>query len=277
MVKDTILYFKGQVNRDESIRALLREEGMSAAEEVVIAGASAGALAVYLGIDQIADIIHQHADTSTASATSGSMNIDRTVKGGTRRIRVRGLADSGFFMQYSSEHPMPSNDYTSAAYPEAVVAGRLDYAEAMRNVFTFMNVSAGANPACLSQARLTQSRRRLRENGPAADDVDAFLSGANYGMVNDSINGSGLDLPPRYPNSLYQGALKRGLHERDAEDSSECIFAAHLAPHIRTPVFALQVTYALYIHSPYPTASYDVQFFNHLHIESRESRKGAKG
>ena len=178
----------------------------------MIAGASAGALAVYLGIDQMADIISQHADTSTASATSGSMNIDRTVKGGSRRIRVRGLADSGFFMQYSSGVTMSREQWRHKQRPEAVVAGRLDYAEAMRNVFTFMNVSAGANPACIA-ARKDYAHSSLRNHSAIGNELSKIAQ-----------------------DDIVSGRLNFG-------SEADCIFAEYLGQHLKTPVFTMQVSF----------------------------------
>ena len=54
------IHFKGQLIRDAVIRTLLRDHGMRNASHVVLSGCSAGALAVYLGIDHMADIIRHH-------------------------------------------------------------------------------------------------------------------------------------------------------------------------------------------------------------------------
>ena len=75
----TLLHFRGKRNREAIIRSLLLD-GMSSAEEVVISGCSAGGLAIYLGLDAISNMIN------SANAS----------------IAVRGMSDSGFFMDYTS-------------------------------------------------------------------------------------------------------------------------------------------------------------------------------
>lgn len=55
-----VLHMRGQINRDVTIRTLLENFGMRNATDVVISGCSAGGLAVYLGIDAMADIIHEY-------------------------------------------------------------------------------------------------------------------------------------------------------------------------------------------------------------------------
>lgn len=83
------MFFKGRANRDETIRSLFRQNGtennMRTATEVVISGCSAGGLAVFLGLDQMAKIIQ-------ASAK----------KFNNHHVTVRGLADGGFFADFSS-------------------------------------------------------------------------------------------------------------------------------------------------------------------------------
>lgn len=117
---------------------------MSAASIVLIAGASAGGLGVYLGIDQMAEMIH------AANAT--------TV--------VLGMPDSGFFMQYSSGDAEPLEHTALGPHrDDASVLGRLDYALGMRNVFTMTNMTAGANAACV--------REETREFNETRDAIDA--------------------------------------------------------------------------------------------------------
>lgn len=53
------IYFKGRSIRDAVIQSLIFEHGMHNASFVIIAGCSAGALAVYLGIDEIAERIRR--------------------------------------------------------------------------------------------------------------------------------------------------------------------------------------------------------------------------
>lgn len=117
------LYFKGMHNRDETIRHLLDVHGMSSATEIVISGCSAGGLGIYLGIDQMADIVHTKAP----------------------QAKLRAMSDSGFFPDYTSdEHWQSENEY-----PEALINNVMDYSQSMKNVFHFTNMSAGAHPACI--------------------------------------------------------------------------------------------------------------------------------
>ena len=117
------LFFKGKYNRDETIKALLFQHGMKYASDVVISGCSAGGLGVYLGIDQMTAIIN-------------SVNSS---------IQVKAIADSGFFSDYSSDEKWMSEN----KYPEALIGNRMDFSQSMKNVFSFANVSSGANPKCV--------------------------------------------------------------------------------------------------------------------------------
>lgn len=144
------LYFHGKRNRDSLIRTLLTKYGMSSATDVLISGCSAGALGVFLGIDQIADII----------------------RAANPRIRVRGLADSGFFMEFAR----PNITYYVDGYNSPVVDGQLNFVKAMSHMYNFMNISSGTHPDC----------------------VRAFSNG------------------------------------------SQCMFAAHVLPFVRTPIFIFQ-------------------------------------
>jgi hypothetical protein len=159
--KDT-LYFRGRSNRDSTILSLLHENGMKNAAEIVISGCSAGGLGIYLGLDHISSII----------------------KGANPTARVRGLSDSGFFLDHTGDKDF-SKPRTGMTKYEAHINGVLDYATIMRQVYNFMNISAGANRRCVMKER---------------------------------------------ENTI-------------AGDSSNCIFAQNLAPHIRTPLFAVQPKY----------------------------------
>lgn len=138
------LYFRGQINRDETIRSLL-SLGMRHAKEVVLMGCSAGALGVYLGIDQMTSIIHQE---------------------GHPGILVRGLAVSGFFLNYSS--PILVNEKNHHLFDmtkdDGIVNGRLDYPLAMEKIYDMMNLSAGINQNCLHSNPHHPSRCLLAEN-----------------------------------------------------------------------------------------------------------------
>lgn len=61
-------------------------------------------------------------------------------------IKIRGMADSGFFVEYTG-----GRQYTKRKewHEEEVVDGVLDFATSMRNVFTFANMSAGVHSDCI--------------------------------------------------------------------------------------------------------------------------------
>jgi hypothetical protein len=113
---------------------------MDKATEVVVSGCSAGGLAVYLGLDRIRDIIRAENPLS----------------------KVTGLALSSFFLEFSSDLRLSHEEITK---DDGVVDGRLDYARAMRNVFAFMNISAGASSNCL--------RNRASKGGHVSDCIFA--------------------------------------------------------------------------------------------------------
>ena len=85
---------------------------------------------MYLGLDQMRVII------TTANPS----------------IRVRGYSDSGFFLDYTSDDKWQLRKRFTAV-EEAIVNGIMDYPGAMRSIFTFMNISSGANPACIGNAK----------------------------------------------------------------------------------------------------------------------------
>ncbi len=159
---------------------------MKDAHEVLIGGCSAGALAVYLGLDEMAGLIHERNPT----------------------VHVRGVAFSGFFAEYSANEIIPSNGQTMR--DDGVVDGKLDYASALRNVFLFSNMTAGANKRCLHY----QTR-----NG-ASEKV-----GTTINRISGSTVSNNTDI---YPNI-------------QDPNLANCAFASNLAPHIRTPMFSLQV------------------------------------
>jgi hypothetical protein len=128
------LHFRGKNIREAIINDLLASKGLSKASDVLISGCSAGALAVLLGIDQLAEQIQQSAGLS---------------------VKVRGLIDSGFFLEFS--HGKDKFD-SKMTYQEALTpTGALDYSYAMREVFEFMNLTGGTNQACVA-ARSVDSK-----------------------------------------------------------------------------------------------------------------------
>lgn len=152
------LHFKGRDNRLSTIHTLLMSFGMREAQEILLAGCSAGALGIYLGLDDMSALIKEHSIYST--------------------VKVRGMADSGFFLDYTGDSRWRVRQRDDRG--EAIIHGIMNYGAAMRNVFKFQGIRAGANPKCIENA------------------------------------------------------------QRLERDEADCIFAQNLAPHIETPLFALQ-------------------------------------
>jgi O-palmitoleoyl-L-serine hydrolase len=127
LVDGKMLHFKGKSIRDAIVNNLFHLHAMSEATDVLVSGCSAGGLAVLFGIDQIASIIKERAPLA----------------------RIRGMVDSGFFLEHS--HGRRDYDRRAFAYQEALTPNEeLDYAYSMREVFRFMNLSAGINEECLA-------------------------------------------------------------------------------------------------------------------------------
>lgn len=100
---------------------------------------------MYLGLDEMRDQIHSY----------------------NRRIRVGGVAEAGYFLDYVS--PIPPRPLDIAGQPPrfgAKAVGNppkfffeqydekdnvVSYPKSMRSLFHFMNISIGASPACLRQ------------------------------------------------------------------------------------------------------------------------------
>lgn len=132
------LYFRGKANRDATIRSLL-QLGMASASEVLFSGCSAGGLGLFLGIDQMAATVR-------AGSALGAA------------VKIRGLIDSGFFLDYSGDDRFQLRHNAQPEW-EAVYGGRLDYSAGMREVFSLMNISAGAHPRCIAAAPPGDSAR----------------------------------------------------------------------------------------------------------------------
>lgn len=115
------LYFRGRHNREQTIRAVL-SMGMRSGKEIVIAGCSAGGLAIYLGLDQMAGLIKQVNPSAV----------------------IRGVSFSGFFFDHTSTKPLLQGNKDDGMWK-----GYLDYANSMRNVYQWMNIQKGTNPGCV--------------------------------------------------------------------------------------------------------------------------------
>ena len=160
-----LLHFRGRANREGTIHHLLHTTAIGAATDIVLGGCSAGALGVFLGLDQMAAQIRAF--------------------NASQRAAIVGFADSGFFMAHTSDNKWklrrsngpPGVDLVNH---EAIINGNMDFQNAMRSVFRFMNISAGANPQCVAALRTA------------------------------------------------------------GRPTSDCFFPQHLAPFVRTPLFAKQ-------------------------------------
>ena len=92
------------------------------------------ALGVYLGIDEMANMIRKV----------------------NPHIHIVALADSGYFLDYENEGIWDLNlKHKTSIADEAIVQGKLSYGTAMRHVFDFMNISAGVHRNCLLSNRET--------------------------------------------------------------------------------------------------------------------------
>lgn len=133
--ESTTLHFRGLEIRRNLIWNLLHYENMKIATEIVVSGCSAGALALYLGIDDISTVIKKH----------------------NPNVIIRGLADSGYFMKYDrTEEESLVADWNGlkllgiyGLHPHMQ-----EWSISMQNVIQFMNISEGLNSACRQYARL---------------------------------------------------------------------------------------------------------------------------
>ena len=125
--RNMTFYFHGLNIRRQLITNLLYDENMKNAHEIVLSGCSAGALAIYLGIDEMTSMIKAN--------TPG------------RNVIIRGLADSGYFMHYNR----PSGiEHESDKSLKLWGLGKTlkEWNKAMQQVRQFMNISEGMNSRC---------------------------------------------------------------------------------------------------------------------------------
>mmetsp|Transcript_16961 Transcript_16961/g.47349 ORF Transcript_16961/g.47349 Transcript_16961/m.47349 type:complete len:464 (+) Transcript_16961:322-1713(+) len=117
-VDGEVVYFRGKFILDEVMADLIQTKHLGFATDVVIAGCSAGGLAVYLHADMMAEAISAKA-RALGRADAGD-------------IRVVALADSGFFLHH---------------------AGGLEdcnFVQRMQFMYREMNVTSGLQPACVA-------------------------------------------------------------------------------------------------------------------------------
>eukprot|EP00928_Gymnodinium_smaydae_P045833 TRINITY_DN30507_c0_g1_i1.p1 TRINITY_DN30507_c0_g1~~TRINITY_DN30507_c0_g1_i1.p1 ORF type:complete len:419 (-),score=38.08 TRINITY_DN30507_c0_g1_i1:94-1314(-) len=84
------LYYRGRANLDAVLDDLFAR-GMDKATDVIFTGGSAGGLAVYLGVDHVAERVHKHAPNA----------------------KVVGLPDAGYFLDHTA-FGKSSSDYTES-------------------------------------------------------------------------------------------------------------------------------------------------------------------
>ena len=140
LVNGERLQFRGKNIRESVIKEVFKKHALAEASDIVISGCSAGGLAVLMGIDQMAKMIHES----------------------NKRANVKALVDSGFFAEYSSgltefDNTEPSNVNTMKKMgmfdPINPLTHSLDYAYALKYVFKMMNMVNGINPDCLQDNR----------------------------------------------------------------------------------------------------------------------------
>jgi len=131
---NTTLYFRGKLILDAMITDILQNRGMSHATDAVISGCSAGGLATYL-----------HVDHWVSRLPSG--------------VKVVGLPDSGFFLDYS--------------------AGK-DYHSSLVWVFNQMNSSSGINQMCIKASTSDPSRCIFAEHVSPYIQTPLFPLQAQY-------------------------------------------------------------------------------------------------
>ena len=67
---------------------------------------------------------------------------------------MKGLADSGFFVDYSSTYNISNEKFRPRfSDNEATVHGIINYPAAMKNLFKFMNLTSGVHAQCIAEAR----------------------------------------------------------------------------------------------------------------------------
>ena len=174
--RTVLVHFRGRRNREGIVHHLLSTQGMHSASDIVIGGCSAGALGVFLGLDQMAeqvrDFVRLNAST-TSTVVSPSASSGGGASPGSGPVIV-GFADSGFFMAHTSDskfkmrkQPKDGPAGVDLHLHEALINGVMDYQGAMREVYRFMNISSGTNPRCVKfalQSDENLGRRRESTN-----------------------------------------------------------------------------------------------------------------
>jgi len=169
-VKGKPIYFRGYRNLVSYVGSLTQDHGFGSATEVVISGCSAGGLATYLHIDWWAS----HVKTGT---------------------KVRGLPDSGFFLDYDSTEPKGPK-----------------YGRDMRWVFNQMNASDGVNQECIRLNPGAKENCFFAEHTaphiktpffPLQSEYDSWQEGNILGTSNATeLNAFGAELTKRFGKAV---------------------------------------------------------------------------
>ena len=172
----TLLYFRGRYNREAVIADLLKTQGLNTATTVIIAGCSAGGLAVYAAADAVRDMI--------LAANPNAL--------------VVAMPGAGFFLDVASYNGNPSGGYgPPLARP------------LFEGVFNLMNVTSGLPSSCLeafnsSQQFLCLYAQNLVETKSVS--VPTFMSNS---LVDEAQSTFIMNLGciPSTPNSCNQSQV----------------------------------------------------------------------
>jgi hypothetical protein len=154
----SLLHFSGSGVLDAMIAQLIANHSLGNATDVVIGGASAGGLSVYL-----------HADRWLHALPSST--------------RVTAMADSGFFLETDAVTggSLPLNETLSTA---SMQPG--SYATSMRNMVQMSNATSGLNKACVQAHTHTMNAHSQSESDAwrciFAGEVSQYLSTPTFAL-----------------------------------------------------------------------------------------------
>jgi len=140
------MQFRGVHNRRLLMSTLVEHEGMQAAEEVLFSGCSAGALGLYMGIDDMADSVSSHPAVLAHKAQVQARSQTQPVPS----IQFRGLADSGFFMNFNRTSD-PDFKINRKMVQRAGLGA--EFQLAIADTFALTNMAAGVPAPCLAYMR----------------------------------------------------------------------------------------------------------------------------
>jgi hypothetical protein len=214
------VYYRGQRIHDALLDTFVRRHGLLEASDVVVAGCSAGGLSVYLHVDEVAARF-----TGRAGA------------------RVRGLADSGFFVDAAPPSALGNrgNEKDGSARCEGGQSGgetlrwlaSRQFAPALSPEAVGCLAAGGSGPGgedavetVLGMGKVPGQGRRHMHAGPSTRlrTLEALFPAQS--LVRHTA--------PPSPPSLFPPPPG----DTEAEVRARCLFARHLLPSLRTPVFS---------------------------------------